>query len=82
MSSWFLLGDTNIRGPKENGVSIWDEWAEANGDLCPVYGKQWRDHVSQNGQHIDQIAELIKQIYFSPASRRQIVSAWALVRVA
>ena len=73
---WLLRGDTNIAFLKEHGVSIWDEWADANGDLGPVYGKQWRDWVAADGRHIDQIAELIQQIKTSPASRRQIVSAW------
>ena len=73
---WFLRGDTNVAYLKDNKVSIWDEWADANGDLGPVYGKQWRDWVAADGQHIDQIAGLIDQIRKSPASRRQIVSAW------
>jgi len=73
---WFLRGDTNIGWLKENRVSIWDEWADENGDLGPVYGKQWRDWEGPNGEHIDQIAELIALIRRDPASRRQIVSAW------
>jgi thymidylate synthase len=73
---WFLRGDTNIAWLKENRVSIWDEWADENGDLGPVYGKQWRDWEGANGEHIDQIAELIALIRRDPASRRQIVSAW------
>ncbi len=73
---WFLRGDTNIAYLKENKVSIWDEWADANGDLGPVYGKQWRDWAAADGGHIDQIAGLIEQIRNNPASRRQIVSAW------
>jgi thymidylate synthase len=73
---WLLRGDTNIAFLKEHGVSIWDEWADANGDLGPVYGKQWRDWISADGKHIDQIADLIHQIKTNPASRRQIVSAW------
>ncbi len=73
---WFLRGDTNIAWLKENKVSIWDEWADSNGDLGPVYGKQWRDWESPDGRHVDQIAELIAQIRTNPASRRQIVTAW------
>ncbi|AHE51745.1 thymidylate synthase [Sphingomonas sanxanigenens DSM 19645 = NX02] len=73
---WFLRGDTNVRWLQENRVSIWDEWADEDGDLGPVYGKQWRDWESADGRHIDQIAELIAQINRDPASRRQIVTAW------
>jgi thymidylate synthase len=73
---WFLKGDTNIAWLKANKVSIWDEWADAQGDLGPVYGKQWRDWEGPDGSHIDQIAELIATINSNPASRRQIVSAW------
>ncbi|NNC72530.1 MAG: thymidylate synthase [Sphingomonadaceae bacterium] len=73
---WFLRGDTNIDWLKERRVRIWDEWADENGDLGPVYGKQWRDWESPHGVNIDQIAELIEQINENPASRRQIVSAW------
>ena len=73
---WFLNGDTNVRYLKDNKVSIWDEWADENGDLGPVYGKQWRDWEGPNGVHIDQIAGLIDQIRNNPSSRRQIVSAW------
>src|SRR6201991_3649049 len=73
---WFLRGETNIRYLKEHGVSIWDEWADAEGELGPVYGKQWRDWETADGRHIDQIAALIEQIRNNPASRRQIVSAW------
>ena len=73
---WFLKGDTNIRYLKENKVSIWDEWADENGDLGPVYGKQWRAWETPDGRSIDQIALLIDQINNNPASRRQIVSAW------
>ena len=73
---WFLRGDTNTRYLHEHKVSIWDEWADANGDLGPVYGKQWRDWATADGRHIDQIAGLIEQIRNHPASRRQIVSAW------
>jgi thymidylate synthase len=73
---WFLRGDTNIAWLKERKVSIWDEWADANGDLGPVYGKQWRDWVTADGRHIDQIKQLIELIRKDPASRRQLVSAW------
>jgi len=73
---WFLRGDTNIAYLKENNVSIWDEWADANGELGPVYGKQWRDWETADGRHIDQIAALVEEIKANPASRRQLVSAW------
>jgi len=73
---WFLAGDTNIKYLKDNGVSIWDEWADENGDLGPVYGAQWRSWPAPNGQHIDQIANLLIQIRKNPNSRRLIVSAW------
>jgi len=73
---WFLKGDTNIRYLKDNGVSIWDEWADENGDLGPVYGKQWRSWVAPDGRTIDQIAWLLNEIRTNPDSRRLIVSAW------
>jgi len=73
---WFLRGDTNVQWLQEHKVSIWDEWAASDGDLGPVYGKQWRDWTTPDGRHIDQIAELIREIREKPASRRQIVSAW------
>ena len=73
---WFLRGDTNVRWLQERKVRIWDEWADANGDLGPVYGKQWRDWEAPDGRHIDQIAELVALIKRDPASRRQIVTAW------
>ncbi len=73
---WFLKGDTNIKYLKEHGVRIWDEWADANGDLGPVYGKQWRSWEGADGVVVDQIAELIEQIKTTPDSRRLIVSAW------
>jgi thymidylate synthase len=73
---WFLQGDTNIRYLQENGVSIWDEWADANGDLGPVYGAQWRSWPTPEGGYIDQMAELLRQIKANPDSRRLIVSAW------
>ena len=73
---WFLKGDTNIGYLKEHGVRIWDEWADENGDLGPVYGKQWRSWEGANGQVIDQISEVIHQLKTNPDSRRMIVSAW------
>lgn len=73
---WFLSGDTNIRYLKENGVSIWDEWADANGDLGPVYGKQWRSWAAPDGRIIDQISALVHMLKTNPSSRRLIVSAW------
>ena len=73
---WFLAGSTNIKYLKDNGVSIWDEWADANGDLGPVYGSQWRSWPAPDGSHIDQIAQLVEQIKTNPDSRRLIVSAW------
>lgn len=73
---WFLKGDTNIAYLKENGVSIWDEWADENGDLGPVYGYQWRSWPATDGGTIDQISQLIEQIKSNPDSRRLVVSAW------
>lgn len=73
---WFLKGETNTAYLKENGVSIWDEWADENGDLGPVYGKQWRSWTGANGETIDQISDVINQIKRNPDSRRLIVSAW------
>jgi thymidylate synthase len=73
---WFLQGDTNIRYLKENGVSIWDDWADAKGDLGPVYGHQWRHWPAGDGREIDQIADLIDGLKKNPDSRRHIVSAW------
>jgi thymidylate synthase len=73
---WFLRGETNIAWLKDSGVSIWDEWADANGDLGPVYGKQWRSWAAPNGQSIDQIQKLIHGLKTNPNSRRHIVSAW------
>ncbi len=73
---WFLKGDTNIRYLKENGVSIWDEWADENGDLGPVYGAQWRSWPDYDGGHIDQMARLIESLKTNPNSRRHIVTAW------
>ena len=73
---WFLKGETNIAYLKENGVTIWDEWADENGDLGPVYGYQWRSWPAPDGRHIDQIANLVSAIKQNPYSRRLIVSAW------
>ncbi|BDD10636.1 thymidylate synthase [Fulvitalea axinellae] len=78
---WFLKGETNIRYLKENGVSIWDEWADENGELGPVYGSQWRSWPTPEGGHIDQIEALISQIKANPDSRRLIVSAWNVAEV-
>ena len=73
---WFLTGDTNIRYLKDRGVSIWDEWADPDGNLGPVYGKQWRKWETPDGRVIDQISEVVNQIKTNPDSRRLIVSAW------
>jgi len=73
---WFLRGDTNIRYLKDHGVSIWDEWANENGDLGPVYGAQWRSWPASDGRHIDQISQVTRAIRENPDSRRLIVSAW------
>ena len=73
---WFLKGETNIAYLKDNGVRIWDEWADENGELGPVYGKQWRSWAAPNGQSIDQIVNLVEGLKTNPNSRRHIVSAW------
>lgn len=73
---WFLKGDTNIAYLQQNGVTIWDEWADGNGELGPVYGKQWRSWPLANGEAVDQISQVIEQIKQTPNSRRIIVSAW------
>jgi len=73
---WFLRGDTNIRYLRDNGVTIWDEWADENGELGPVYGSQWRSWPSADGRHIDQISAVVREISENPNSRRLIVSAW------
>ena len=78
---WFLKGDTNISYLKENGVSIWDEWADAEGNLGPVYGSQWRSWPTPDGGHIDQISQVIQQIKNNPDSRRLIVSAWNVAEI-
>jgi thymidylate synthase len=73
---WFLTGDTNIRYLKENGVSIWDEWATEDGELGPVYGEQWRSWKTHDGRVVDQISEILAEIKRNPDSRRLVVSAW------
>ena len=78
---WFLSGDTNIKYLKDNGVRIWDEWADADGNLGPVYGYQWRSWPTPSGGHIDQIAQIINQIKTNPDSRRIMVSAWNVADV-
>lgn len=78
---WFIAGDTNIAYLKENGVRIWDEWADENGDLGPVYGHQWRSWPTPDGKTIDQLSNVIAQIKASPDSRRLIVSAWNVAEV-
>ena len=78
---WFLAGSTNIAYLKDNGVSIWDEWADANGELGPIYGYQWRSWPTPSGEHIDQISQVMDQIRNNPDSRRMIVSAWNVADV-
>lgn len=78
---WFLKGDTNIKYLKDNGVSIWDEWADENGDLGPVYGAQWRSWHGADGKVVDQITDVIDQIKKNPDSRRLIVSAWNVAEI-
>jgi len=73
---WFLKGETNTRYLKENGVSIWDEWADENGDLGPVYGYQWRNWPTPDGRHVDQVKEVVEQLKNNPDSRRIIINAW------
>ncbi|MBX9961929.1 MAG: thymidylate synthase [Burkholderiales bacterium] len=73
---WFLRGDTNVRYLRENGVTIWDEWADANGELGPVYGHQWRSWPTPDGGHVDQIAQVLAEIKRNPDSRRLMVTAW------
>lgn len=73
---WFLRGDTNIKYLKDNGVTIWDEWADGNGELGPIYGKQWRKWQGYHGEEIDQISDIINQLKTNPNSRRIIVSSW------
>lgn len=78
---WFLRGDTNIAYLRENGVTIWDEWADADGNLGPVYGSQWRSWPAPDGRHIEQIAQVVDQIERNPDSRRLIVSAWNVAEI-
>jgi len=78
---WFLRGDTNIAYLHDNGVTIWDEWADENGDLGPIYGYQWRSWPTPQGEHIDQIARVVEQLRNSPDSRRIIVSAWNVAQL-
>ena len=78
---WFIAGDSNIKYLKDNGVSIWDEWADENGDLGPIYGVQWRKWKTASGQEIDQLKQLIEQIKKNPDSRRLIVSAWNVAEI-
>jgi thymidylate synthase len=73
---WFLKGDTNTKYLRDNGVKIWDEWADENGDLGPVYGYQWRNWPTPDGRHIDQVSEVVKQLKANPDSRRIIINAW------
>ncbi|MFO1467930.1 MAG: thymidylate synthase [Steroidobacteraceae bacterium] len=73
---WFLSGDTNVRYLRENGVSIWDEWADEHGELGPVYGRQWRSWPTADGRHIDQVGEVLRQLRETPDSRRILISAW------
>ena len=78
---WFLMGDSNIRYLKDNGVSIWDEWADDNGDLGPVYGVQWRRWPTPDGGTVDQVAEIVRQIRETPDSRRIMLSAWNVAEI-
>ena len=78
---WFLRGDSNVRWLQERGITIWDEWADENGDLGPVYGYQWRSWPTPDGRHVDQIAKVIESIRTTPDSRRHIVSAWNVADV-
>ncbi|WP_020178016.1 thymidylate synthase [Methylopila sp. M107] len=73
---WFLKGDTNVRYLQENGVTIWDEWADQNGDLGPVYGRQWRSWAAPDGRTIDQFADVLTELKRNPSSRRLVISAW------
>ncbi|MDJ0904909.1 MAG: thymidylate synthase [Woeseiaceae bacterium] len=78
---WFLRGDSNIQYLKDNGVSIWDEWADENGDLGPVYGVQWRSWPTPDGGHVDQISQIVEQIKSNPDSRRIMLSAWNVAEI-
>ena len=79
---WFLRGDTNVKWLQDRGVSIWDEWADENGDLGPVYGHQWRSWPTHNGRHVDQLSGVVDAIRSNPDSRRHIVSAWNVADIA
>ncbi len=78
---WFLRGDTNVKWLHDRGISIWDEWADADGDLGPIYGHQWRSWPTPDGRHVDQVAQVIEQIRTNPDSRRHIISAWNVADV-
>ncbi len=78
---WFMRGDTNVKWLQDRGISIWDEWADTNGDLGPIYGYQWRSWPTPDGGHVDQLAQVIEQIRTKPDSRRHIVSAWNVADV-
>jgi thymidylate synthase len=78
---WFLRGDSNVRWLQERGVTIWDEWADADGELGPVYGVQWRSWPTPDGRHLDQIAQVVEQIRTNPSSRRHVVSAWNVAEI-
>ena len=78
---WFLRGETNVRWLQEKGVSIWNEWADAEGDLGPIYGYQWRNWPAPDGRHVDQISQVVKQLKTNPDSRRIIVSAWNVAQI-
>lgn len=78
---WFLRGDSNIKYLKDNGVSIWDEWADENGELGPIYGVQWRSWPTPDGGHIDQVAQVVEQINTNPDSRRIMLSAWNVAEI-
>src|SRR6187200_3591307 len=73
---WFMRGDTNVKWLQDRGVSIWDEWADGDGDLGPIYGYQWRSWPAPDGRHVDQVAQVVRQIKENPSSRRLVVSAW------
>jgi thymidylate synthase len=78
---WFLRGDTNVKWLHDRGITIWDEWADADGDLGPIYGHQWRSWPTPDGRHVDQVAQVIEQIRADPDSRRHIISAWNVADV-
>ena len=78
---WFMRGDTNVKWLQDRGISIWDEWADADGDLGPIYGYQWRSWPTPDGGHVDQLAQVVEQIRTNPDSRRHIVSAWNVADV-